>query len=598
MRFGHGHRWHHRHDTDRDSGHHGRHCHHGTDKTGDGGERLWGGWFDDQLHGGDGHDWLWGGWGNDQLSGGTGNDRLFGGPGNDSFLHRAGDGHDDVNGGWGHDVLRLDGEDWILSLDRGKVVSHDDGGLQLSCRAAGTITLADGSTVRFSRIERIESVTAEPAPGNQAPGAPVLTDNLVAENAAAGTVVGTVGAADPDAGDTLTYALTDDADGRFAIDPDTGVITVADGARLDHETAAEHSIAVSVTDAGGLGATATFVIAVGNVNEAPLAMDLSDGAVVEGAADGTVVGTVGAADPDAGDTLTYALTDDADGRFAIDPNTGVITVADGANLDFESAAEHTIAVSVTDAGGLSAEATYVIAVTFDNSGDDVMTGDAGDNVLDGGDGDDMLDGGDGDDVLEGGAGHDLLIGGNGVDLLHAGSGDDFAFGDNGNDHLIGGDGDDQLYGGADHDVLDGGSGDDLLQAGTGNDALSGGDGSDTLYGGMGFDTLAGGAGNDTLSGGSEADRFVFASVDDGVDIITDFGAGDVLAIGGMLVGYASGDDAAFVRLVDNGSDTTVQVDPDGGANGAAFSSIAVLEAVGGIAVEDLVDSGQIDFWMS
>ncbi len=72
-------------------------------------------------------------------------------------------------------------------------------------------------------------------------------------------MVGTVAASDPDA-DSLTYSLTDDAGGRFAIDAATGQITVANGALLDYEDATQHSVTVKVTDPGGLSDTATFAI--------------------------------------------------------------------------------------------------------------------------------------------------------------------------------------------------------------------------------------------------------------------------------------------------------------------------------------------------
>ena len=60
----------------------------------------------------------------------------------------------------------------------------------------------------------------------------------------------------------------------------------------------------------------------------------------------TTVGTpVAASDPD-GDTLAYAVSG-AD-EFAIDASTGQISVAQGANLDYESVTSYTVAVSVTD----------------------------------------------------------------------------------------------------------------------------------------------------------------------------------------------------------------------------------------------------------
>ncbi|MFN3227788.1 MAG: cadherin repeat domain-containing protein, partial [Hyphomicrobiales bacterium] len=57
----------------------------------------------------------------------------------------------------------------------------------------------------------------------------------------------------------------------------------------------------------------------------------SDGAsdgVMENAANGTVVGvTALASDADGSDSVSYSLSNDAGGRFAIDPTTGVVTVA-------------------------------------------------------------------------------------------------------------------------------------------------------------------------------------------------------------------------------------------------------------------------------
>src|SRR5690606_16206129 len=87
----------------------------------------------------------------------------------------------------------------------------------------------------------------------------------VAENAPAGTIVGQASAADPDQGETLKYSLEYDAEGRFVIDAATGVITVADGAVLDHEAASAHVVAVKVTDSAGHERIEKFEIHVGDV---------------------------------------------------------------------------------------------------------------------------------------------------------------------------------------------------------------------------------------------------------------------------------------------------------------------------------------------
>lgn len=403
--------------------------------------------------------------GNGQLSAAATSTDAKGSSGDDVFVYHGGDGDAVCNGGAGADAIRLlsveDG--WTLHLRRGDVLSEDGGHLSLSAGAVGFITFADGSTLRFSGVEWIESEDPTPAP---------------------------------------------------------------------------------------------------SPNQAPSIIELSVSSVYEDAANGTVVGTVAVSDPDAGDTLTYSLVDDAGGRFAIDPTTGVITVADGSLLDYETADQHDIVVQVIDAGGLTDTETFSISVEFDNSGDDALTGDGGDNVMDGG------------------------------------SGNDQVWGQDGNDHLIGGSGNDTLMGGDGDDVLDGGDGDDVVNGGAHSDQLNGGAGTDMLFGSFGNDVLNGGAGKDTLSGGSGADRFVFDSVDGIVDAITDFGTGDVLDIGAMLTGFSAGQEADFVRLVGNGTSTTVQVDADGAANGTTYASIVVLNGVTGTTLDALVSAGQIDFWLS
>ena len=60
-----------------------------------------------------------------------------------------------------------------------------------------------------------------------------------------------------------------------------------------------------------------MTIAVTNQNEAPTDITVTGGTVQENAAAGTVVATLGATDPDAGSTFTYALASDPSGKFEI-----------------------------------------------------------------------------------------------------------------------------------------------------------------------------------------------------------------------------------------------------------------------------------------
>ena len=242
--------------------------------------------------------------------------------------------------------------------------------------ANGQITVANGSLLDHETApSRTLTVTVTDAAGltdtatitvgvtdvNEAPSA-ADASFTIAENAGTNAVVGSVTASDPDAGDTISYAITGgNADGAFAIDAN-GQITVANGSLLDHETAPSRTLTVTVTDAAGLTDTATITVGVTDVNEAPTAADASF-TIAENAGTNAVVGSVTASDPDAGDTISYAITGgNADGAFAIDGN-GQITVANGSLLDHETAPSRTLTVTVTDAAGLTDTATVTVGVT-------------------------------------------------------------------------------------------------------------------------------------------------------------------------------------------------------------------------------------------
>ena len=193
--------------------------------------------------------------------------------------------------------------------------------------------------------------------------------NAVFENAANGTLVGiTAQASDDDGTDLITYALTANAGGRFAIDAATGVVTVADGTLLDREVAASYNIIVQASSTDGSTSSQSYTIDLGDVNEFAIssiidANPVSD-AVNENATNGTVVGIAGlATDADATtNTVTYSLDDNAGGRFAIDATTGVITVADGTLLDYETVASHTIVIRATSADSSTTTQSFTIAI--------------------------------------------------------------------------------------------------------------------------------------------------------------------------------------------------------------------------------------------
>lgn len=120
------------------------------------------------------------------------------------------------------------------------------------------------------------------------------------------------------------------------------------------------------------------------------------------------------------------------------------------------------------------------------------------------------------------------------------------------DHLKGTGRNDDISGSGGHDRIFGYGGNDDLEGGSGNDYLSGGAGHDDLEGDSGNDTLRGGDGNDELEGGSGRDLFVYAS---GRDTIEDFNANDDRIELDRALGIDSFSELmAKARLVDDGED--------------------------------------------
>lgn len=92
---------------------------------------------------------------------------------------------------------------------------------------------------------------------------------------------------------------------------------------------------------------------------------VSQGNVLEKSANGTIVGSLATVDADVGDTFTYVLLDDANGRFdlsIIDGITYVVVLDGGDRLDFDNNQTHDITVEVTDSFTNTYQETLTINV--------------------------------------------------------------------------------------------------------------------------------------------------------------------------------------------------------------------------------------------
>lgn len=260
--------------------------------------------------------------------------------------------------------------------------------------STGVISVASGAVVQYETAQSI-TLTIQASDGvttpvsanfgisisdvNEAPAITSTNSATLAENATAGTLIRTLTSSDPDlAGSNFgnpanrTYAIVGgNTGGKFAISGTN--LVVAAGATFDYDNPATRvfNLTLQVTDGGGLTATQAFTVNLSNINETPFGLADIDGAanqLTDGQAGGSATGaTLRATDPD-GDTLTYSVTSDQYGWFAIDPATGVLSIRAGAVVNYEATTNGTATVNIqaTDAGGLSVgltNLTFAIADT-------------------------------------------------------------------------------------------------------------------------------------------------------------------------------------------------------------------------------------------
>ena len=212
----------------------------------------------------------------------------------------------------------------------------------------------------IASITIIPASALEPYDLNEAP---VFAEGSVSfsvpEGAPVGTVIGTVAATDPE-GDSSLHAITaSDAPGAFAIDADTGALTVADSGAMGPGVKA---VTLSAQDRGiggvyplKTGAIAVEITVVSN-NQAP--SFVADSIVMAATEDLTFAANLTASDPDAGDELTFTkvsgpgwLVVGSDGSLGGTPgnddigvNEFIVRVADPENFSDEA----TLSISVAN----------------------------------------------------------------------------------------------------------------------------------------------------------------------------------------------------------------------------------------------------------
>ncbi|MBE9200432.1 MULTISPECIES: DUF4347 domain-containing protein [unclassified Nodularia (in: cyanobacteria)] len=276
----------------------------------------------------------------------------------------------------------------------------------------------------------------------------------------------------------------------------------------DSPNTTPRTISFQVNDGGLNSTTVNRNINVTAVNDAPTNLNLSNNAVADNQAVGTIIGNLSTTDPDIGDSFTYSLvtgtgaTDNA--SFTISGNQ----LQTNAIFNYATKNIYSVLVRTTDQGGLSYDRQFTININPNNQ-DNVVTGTANNenftttaqkDIINAQGGNDTItstfDNLQQNDTLNGGTEIDTLIitGGTSANAITINSNNANQFNIPGTT-IIGFERFD-LSGFTGKISFVGNSGDDWIQAGAGNDNLTGGNGNDYLNGGTGADTMIGGAGND------------------------------------------------------------------------------------------------------
>jgi gliding motility-associated-like protein len=200
--------------------------------------------------------------------------------------------------------------------------------------------------------------------------------NTISENVLADALVHITGLATDADGDNITYHLLDDADGRFMFLIGTSIVVVADASQIDYETNTSHIIRIEARSSDGSKVAEDFVIQVTDVDETIgdtdhdivnlIDNDPAENIIGELDVNGSIVNLTALASDADGDDITYHLLDNADGRFSINELSGVVTIADETNIDYEVDQVHSVIIEARSTDGSKISGYFMIGVTDEN----------------------------------------------------------------------------------------------------------------------------------------------------------------------------------------------------------------------------------------
>ncbi len=472
----------------------------------------------------------------------------------------------------------------------GALVNNGNGTWSYTPALNDTTSVTFNYTASDGALSASSTASLDITPVNDVATVISISASAAAEFSAAGAVVGNLSANDPDAGDTLTFTLLDNAGGRFQIVGNQ--LRVANGVALDFEQATSHIIQVQVSDGVGAPVVRNLTINVNDINPETVNGTAAGERIVGGIGADTILGNSGDDVLEGGQAADNLQGGAGNDRFVATVGDGNDIYNGGTETDTydlsltSAAATVNLATGTASSADTGTDGLSLIENVIGSQGSNTITGSTGNNVLDGAGGNDTITGGLGADTVRGGDGADRFIatigdgndsytGGLGIDTydlslttaaatvnLVAGTATSAQIGSDtlvGIENIIGSQGINVISGDSFNNILSGLGGNDTLTGGAGNDTLNGGAGVDNLNGGLGNDVLNGGAGSDTLNTADGNDTIVLQT-GYGTDQIVGFdadviGGQDFIDLRGL--GITAGNFAANVIVLDLGANTFV-----------------------------------------
>lgn len=259
-------------------------------------------------------------------------------------------------------VFEIDASSGVLSLSRG--FSSSSGGVTRPESAQVTVQVSDGiASDNLTLTLGFDDDNGPPriiVPADWSPAE-------VADTAGQGTVViDRLTALDPD-GDTLTWSLSSASPSIFAINANNGVVSLVSGFADGEQRPEGAQLTVQVSD-GDLIDEMTLSLSFEDPNGPPrivAPLDWAPSIIPNTASAGdSIISVLSATDPD-NDPLTWSISAMDYNLFAINAETGVVTIAENGGATAQQPESVTLTVQVSD-GELTDEMTLNIALADPN----------------------------------------------------------------------------------------------------------------------------------------------------------------------------------------------------------------------------------------